>query len=224
MSVTAESVFEMAQELSVEDKWSLVERLLEELKGSPSTAKAKPAKAKKDPAAPKKPLTGYQEVVNTIVAPILKELSESCEAEEKKAMRGMRCRAQIGAALYKAHKDDIEAITKEVVVEAYEAWKLNPPEVKTPKSTASAESKPKAAPKAAAKPKAEPAAEVVAEAPEILFVEWEHDFGEGKKTYEVATHEGKKYVYDLDTKEYLGVYVARGNKLNKAIPDIVPAE
>jgi hypothetical protein len=220
MSATADSVFEMAQELSVEDKWSLVERLLEELKGSPSTAKAKPAKAKKDPAAPKKPLTGYQEVVNTIVAPVLKELSESCEAEEKKAMRGMRCRAQIGAALYKAHKDAIDAITKEVVVEAYEAWKLNPPEVKTPKSTASAESKPKAA--AAPKPAAKPAAEaaVDAEAVEIKFVEWEHDFGEGMKTYEVAEHNGKKYVYDLESKEYLGVYVARGNKLNKAIRDI----
>ena len=48
---------------------------------------------------------------------------------------------------------------------------------------------------------------------------WEHNFGKGMKTYERADVDGMAYIYDADTKEYLGAWIESTNKLNKKIPD-----
>lgn len=77
----------------------------------------------------------------------------------------------------------------------------------------------KAATKKAAEKAPEPVEEAEAEAEEVAAYKWKHDFGKGEVEYERLDHEGMSYIYDLKTKAYLGAYIEKSNKLNKAIPD-----
>lgn len=61
---------------------------------------------------------------------------------------------------------------------------------------------------------AEPEAEA-----EVVPYEWTFDFGKGSKVYERLDYEGKAYIYDNDTKAYLGLFMEKLKKLNKAVPD-----
>jgi hypothetical protein len=54
---------------------------------------------------------------------------------------------------------------------------------------------------------------------EVEMVDWAHDFGDGMKTYKRIDYEGISYIYDMETRRYLGAYIARTNKLKKSIPD-----
>jgi hypothetical protein len=59
----------------------------------------------------------------------------------------------------------------------------------------------------------------------VHLVDWENDFGEGAKTYKRLDYEGRTYVYELETKKYLGAYVKKSNTLKPSIPDpLVPED
>jgi hypothetical protein len=59
----------------------------------------------------------------------------------------------------------------------------------------------------------------VEEAAECDPYEWKHNFGHGKIAYERIDYEGKAYIYTIDTKTYLGVFIEATNKLDSSIPD-----
>ncbi len=127
MEATANSVFELAQTLSKTEQWTLVEELLSHLKG------ASPKRKAKDPSAPKKPMTPYIELVNKIVWPVLKELSETEEdPEEKKILRSVPARTQVASKLWStlSSKDDLASVTEDAILKAYEEWKSSPHEAK----------------------------------------------------------------------------------------------
>lgn len=80
----------------------------------------------------------------------------------------------------------------------------------------------KAAEKAAAEAVAVPEAAAVVEADEEAEVtpyEWTFDFGKGAKVYERLDYDGKAFIYDNETKAYLGLFMEKLKKLNKAVPD-----
>ena len=54
---------------------------------------------------------------------------------------------------------------------------------------------------------------------EVKPVVWEHDFGEGMKSYERVDHDGMTYIYDIKSKAYLGAYMEKTNKLNTKVPN-----
>jgi hypothetical protein len=68
------------------------------------------------------------------------------------------------------------------------------------------------APAAAAEPEDEAEAEV---AP----YEWTFNFGKGDTVYERLDYEGKAYIYDNNTKAYLGLFMEKLKKLNKSVAD-----
>lgn len=80
-----------------------------------------------------------------------------------------------------------------------------------------AKSAEKAAEQAVAAPAdAEPEAETETE---VAPYEWTFDFGKGEKLYERLDYEGKAYIYDNDTKAYLGLFMEKLKKLNKSVAD-----
>lgn len=54
---------------------------------------------------------------------------------------------------------------------------------------------------------------------EVAPYEWKFDFGKGEMTYERLDYEGKAYIYDNNTKAYLGLFMDKLKKLNKTIAD-----
>lgn len=204
--VTPSSLLALAQTLSTEDQWTLLEDLLAHLKGG-KPKKTRAAAKPKDPDAPKKPLSPYMELLNKVVWPVLKDLSEKTQdPEERKLLRVVGTRTKVASALYAKSK---------VVADHSQADILS-----TYRSMFGGAAKPesKAAPKVKA-PEPEPESE--AEAEEVKPEEWEHDFGDGSKAYERVVHEGKSYVYDIVTKEYLGAYNPKKNALDSSVPDIL---
>jgi len=74
----------------------------------------------------------------------------------------------------------------------------------------------KAEAKAAPAPEPAPEDEVV----EVKPVDWIYAFkGQKKKLYERVDLDGKAYIYDSESKEYLGVYVEKTDSLDKSIAD-----
>jgi len=79
----------------------------------------------------------------------------------------------------------------------------------------------------AAAPTAFVAATTVVAAPAVATVEevscdpyaWAHDFGTGSKTYERIDFDGVAYIYEADSKAYLGVYQETTNSLDLSIAD-----
>ena len=65
--------------------------------------------------------------------------------------------------------------------------------------------------------------EVEEEEVPVQMVNWEHDFGEGSKTYKRLDYEGRTYIYNHETRVYLGAYVEKTNKLKK-LPDPLVGE
>ena len=70
---------------------------------------------------------------------------------------------------------------------------------------------------------AEAFAESDAESEEVAPYEWTFNFGKGDTVYERLDHEGKAYIYDNNTKAYLGLFMEKLKKLNKAVPDPLAA-
>lgn len=67
---------------------------------------------------------------------------------------------------------------------------------------------------------APPAPEPVADAEtEVAPYEWKFNFGKGEMTYERLDYEGKAYIYDNNTKVYLGLFMDKLKKLNKSVAD-----
>jgi mRNA-degrading endonuclease toxin of MazEF toxin-antitoxin module len=129
-------------------------------------------------------------------------------AEEKKAAREEKKAAKATSVTSKSSKSSDEEKPKKVKKEVSE-------EEKADKKKERAE---KAAAKKTAKVK-EPEPEEDAESEEVAAYKWKHDFGKGETEYERMDHEGMAYIYDIKTKAYLGAFIEKTNKLNKAIPD-----
>jgi hypothetical protein len=217
--VTPSSLLALAQTLSTEDQWTLLEDLLAHLKGAKpkkSRAAAKP-KVAKDPDAPKRALSPYMELLNKVVWPVLKELSEKTQdPEERKLLRVVGTRTKVASALY-AKSKVVADHSQADILSTYRSM-FGGAVVEAKAEPKAEEPKPKAAPKLKVKvPEPEPEPE----ADEVQPEEWEHDFGDGSKAYERVVHEGKSYVYDIVTKEYLGAYNAKKNALDSSVPDIL---
>jgi len=58
----------------------------------------------------------------------------------------------------------------------------------------------------------------------VQLVDWEHDFGTGAKLYKLLSYEGQDYIYDHATREYLGAYMKKTNKLKKTVADPLAPE
>jgi len=209
--ITMESIFEMAQNLNKVEQWSLVEELLSHLKGS--TKKGKKAR---DPEAPKRAMTPYMELLNKIVWPILKEVSEKMEdSEEKKRMRSVGARTQIASTIWdkKGTKEEFSSVTKEMVLEIYEELKKNP---RSPKSKTEVA-------KEVPSPLSSEAEESASETPiltkkrAITKKVKEEDFGEEKKEW---TYRNKKYMrlmnylWDMEDK-WVGEWDPATKKINR---------
>lgn len=236
VEVTLESVFEMSQSLNKAEQWNLVEELLSHLKGSAKGAK-KPKKAR-DPDAPKRAMTPYMELLNKIVWPILKDISEKTEdPEEKKRMRSVPARTQIASTLWDKmeSKEEFASVTKEKVMEVYEALKVNPraPKSKSGKASKSSTPAPSAAPsedeasaseaeKVEEKPKAPAKKAPAKKAAKAAAAE--EDFAEEKKEW---TYRNKKYMrlmnylWDMEDK-WVGEWDPTSKKINReaAEPEI----
>jgi hypothetical protein len=89
------------------------------------------------------------------------------------------------------------------------------------KATREANKAAKAAEKAAVAAVAPPAAvEDEAEVEdEVAPYEWTFNFGKGDTVYERLDYEGKAYIYDNNTKAYLGLFMEKLKKLNKSVAD-----
>jgi hypothetical protein len=229
VEVTLESVFEMSQSLNKAEQWNLVEELLSHLKGSAKGAKK--TKKAKDPDAPKRAMTPYMELLNKIVWPILKDISEKTEdPEEKKRMRSVPARTQIASTLWDKmeSKEEFASVTKEKVMQVYEDLKINPRAPKTKGAKGSKASTPASSaapsedeaeaekPKAEEKPKKAPAKKAAKAT--------EEDFAEEKKEW---TYRNKKYMrlmnylWDMEDK-WVGEWDPATKKINReaAEPEI----
>lgn len=127
-------------------------------------------------------------------------------AEEKKAARDAKKAAKKSGASSVSSKSSAEKPTK-VKKELSEEEKAAKKKERAEKAAAK-----KAV--AAEKPK-----ESEAEAEEVATYKWKHNFGKGESEYERLDLEGNAYIYDMKTKVYLGAFIEKTNKLNKAIPD-----
>ena len=56
-------------------------------------------------------------------------------------------------------------------------------------------------------------------AAEVAPYEWTFNFGKGDIVYERLDYEGKAYIYDNDSKAYLGLFMEKLKKLNKSVAD-----
>jgi hypothetical protein len=132
-------------------------------------------------------------------------------AEEKKAAREAKkatkkAPASVASKGSKSSKSSDEEKPKKAKKEMTE-------EEKAAKKAARAE-------KAAAKKVAEKPKEAEeADSEEVSTYKWKHNFGKSEVEYERLDLDGMAYIYDLKTKSYLGAYIEKTNKLNKAIPD-----
>jgi hypothetical protein len=128
-------------------------------------------------------------------------------AEEKKAAREAKKAEKKGPASVasKSSEEKPKKAKKELTEEEKAAKKKERAEKAAAKKAAATE-----------KPK-EPEPE--AESEEVSTYKWKHDFGKGETEYERLDLDGMSYIYDLKTKSYLGAYIEKTNKLNKAIPD-----
>ena len=243
--VTRETIVESIKSLPLADQWAVMESALKALKAS-----SKPTKAKKvkDPNAPKKEATWW--VKRTCeVREALKEVIASENTARKS--RGENALPAVVAVRVASMLRDAGKLTKDDMPsqdEILTTWTIfltSPPETKpkpvkepkTPKEPkAPKESKPKT--KKTSEKKVEPTTttlmtelfgeedsttevEVEAET-EVAPYEWKFDFGKGEKTYERLDYEGKAYIYDNDTKAFLGLFMDKLKTLNtKAIDPLV---
>jgi hypothetical protein len=241
--VTRETIVESIKSLPLADQWAVMESALKALKAS-----SKPTKAKKvkDPNAPKKEATWW--VKRTCeVREALKEVIASENTARKS--RGEKALPAVVAVRVASMLRDAGKLTKDdmpsqdEILTTWTTFLTSPPEtkpkpVKEPKALK--ESKPKT--KKTSEKKVEPApttlmtelfgeeeaeteveVEVEAEAEtEVAPYEWKFNFGKGEKTYERLDYEGKAYIYDNDTKAFLGLFMDKLKKLNtKAIDPLV---
>ena len=181
-------------------------------------------------------------------------VEEGISEEDRKHLADIPTRSDIASMLWKSvAAADRETITLEQVRETFGRWKVAPPERKPkaekpttadavaarPKRTLTDEQKAKMkAGKEAAKARkaaeaagggaapipalaeSEPEEEVEA----VELVDWEHDFGTGAKLYKRLNYEGGIYIYEAESRKYLGAYVEKTNKLKKSVADPLAPE
>jgi hypothetical protein len=244
-STTPADLIEATKAFTNEQRYEMAMHLLTAL-GGWLGGKGRKGNKLKDPNAPKREVKAdsYVSFVNKYVLPHLTTLSEKpglADADVKQ-LKSAPCRTQVGSALWQSVKDAddriaaFETITVKKVQEAYEEWKANPPPPKAKKDTDTdgEDEKPKTKKRNTKKKVEAPPAAPVMEAPvaaedeegeeeveevPVNLVEWKHDFGKGEQTYKRLDYEGRAYIYELETKKYLGVFVEKTNKLNTKVAD-----
>jgi len=113
----------------------------------------------------------------------------------------------------KPAKEPKEPKAKKVLTDEEKAAKKEKEKATREAKKAAAAAEKAAAVVVAAAPAPEPEEEA-----EVTPYEWKFNFGKGEKTYERLDHEGKAYIYDNDTKAFLGLFMPTIKKLNtKAI-------
>jgi hypothetical protein len=133
-----------------------------------------------------------------------KKLADMTE-DEKKAY--YKARAAKAAATRAANKAT-EAKVNELFEEAPKAVEV-PKAVEEPKAV-----EPKAVAKAVTKRAPKPKEPVVEDG---TAYEWKHNFGTGMTAYERVNHEGMAFLYDLETKDYLGAYDEKANAIDASV-------
>ena len=242
---TPADVLEVTKGFTNEQRYEMAMNLLTALGGW--LGKGRKGRKLKDPNVPKREVKAdsYVSFVNNYVLPHLVTLSEKPGVDEAdgKQLKSASCRTQVGSVLWADVKDSedriaaFESITLKTVQTAYEDWKANPPAPKPKKetgkkkvdATSDAEETP-TKPKRVTKKRAEAAAAAPVIAPPavaeeemeevpVKLIEWEHDFGKGAQKYKRLDYEGMTYIYDNVTRDYMGAYIEKTNKLKKTVAD-----
>lgn len=236
--VTRETIIESFKALSLVDQWDVMEFALKTLKNT-----SKPTKMKKvrDPNAPKKEATWWVKRTCEVRDHLKEVISEENLCRKSRGENALPAIAAVRVAsmLRKAGKLTQDVMpSHEDILATWATFLVSPPEpnpkpVKEPKATAvkkvlteeekAAKKEKAAAKKAVPPPPSEPVDEqvdeAVDEAEEVAPYEWTFDFGKGAKVYERLDHDGKAFIYDNETKEYLGLFMEKLKKLNKSHPD-----
>lgn len=140
---TLAAVMDLAKTLDATAQYDLAMTLLSNLKdwmggGAADGKRKRKQRKQKDPNAPKREVKpdSYIALVNKHVWPVLDAMSkdDDLSAEDKKQMRAVRARTQIGKMLWDARVEPAEdksaaiaSITREQIVAIFEQWKENPP-------------------------------------------------------------------------------------------------
>lgn len=231
---TRDMIIDSIKALPVADMWAVMESALKALKTA-----SKPSKVKKvrDPDAPKKEATWW--VKRTCeVREALKDVIASENASRKS--RGENALPAVAAVRVTSMLRDTGKLSQdgmpsqEDMLATWTTFLTSPPEPK-PKpvkkdGSKSSEAKSSNVTKTTKKTetKSEPTPTLMKELfgddetepeTEVAPYEWAFDFGKGEKLYERLDYEGKAYIYDNDSKAYLGLFMDKLKKLNKSVAD-----
>jgi hypothetical protein len=244
---TTTAIIDSFKTLPIADMWVVMESALKVLKTSSKPSKVKkvrdPDAPKKEATWWVKRTCEVRDVLKDVIA------AENTERKSRgenalPAIVAVRVASMLRDA-GKLTKDDMPS--HDDILATWTSFLASPPETKPKpvKKSDSSEPKPvkepkvkkvltddeKAAKKEAAAAKkaakkeaavAPPAPEPVAEADaetEVAPYEWKFNFGKGEMTYERLDYEGKAYIYDNNTKAYLGLFMEKLKKLNKSVAD-----
>lgn len=239
--VTRETIVESIKSLPVADQWAVMESALKALKAASKSVKK--TKKEKDPNAPKKEATWWVKRTCEVRDHLKDVIAEENTARKS---RGEHSLPAVAAVRVASMLRDAGKLTQDImpshdeILSTWATFLVSPPETKPKpvKKSDSSEPKPVKEPKAkkekAAAQKAEkkasstspqpvvatPSTDTEADAEaEVVPYEWTFDFGKGAKAYERLDYEGKAYIYDNDTKEYLGLFMEKLKKLNNSVAD-----
>lgn len=234
---TRDTIIDSIKALSLADQWAVMESALKVLKTASKPSKVK--KEKKDPTAPKKEATWW--VKRTCeVREALKDGIASENASRKS--RGENSLPAVAAVRVTSMLRDAGKLSQDIMpsqedmLATWTAFLTSPPEPKPkpvkkdgPKSSEPKSPKDtKTTKKTETKSEPIPTPTLMKElfgddepepGTEVAPYEWTFDFGKGEKLYERLDYEGKAYIYDNDTKAYLGLFMEKLKKLNKSVAD-----
>lgn len=243
--VTRETIIESFKTLPVADQWAVMESALKALKASSKPTKVKKVK---DPNAPKKEATWWVKRTCEVRDHLKDMIAEENTARKSRGEHALPAIVAVRVASMLRDAGTLTKDTMpshEDILATWSTFLASPPETKPkPEKKGKAESSEPAAPKpvkakkelteeekaakkektaakkAAAPTPPEPVVEAATEEDaEVTPYEWKFDFGKGEQIYERLDHDGKAYIYDNDTKAYLGLFMEKSKKLNKSVLD-----
>ena len=246
--VTRETIIESFKTLPVADQWAVMESALKALKASSKPTKVKKVKDPNAPKKEATWWVKRTCEVRDHLKDMIAEENTARKSRGEHALPAIVA-VRVASMLRDAGKLTKDTMpSHEDILETWSTFLASPPETKPkPEKKVKAESSEPAAPKPvkakkelieeekaakkekttakkaekkAAPPPPEPVVEAATEEDaEVTPYEWKFDFGKGETTYERLDHDGKAYIYDNDTKAYLGLFMEKLKKLNKSVPD-----
>jgi hypothetical protein len=247
--ITRDSIIDSIKALPVADQWAVMESALKALKNASKPSKVKKVRDPNAPKKEATWWVKRTCEVRDHLKEVISEENSSRKSRGEKALPAVvavRVTSMLRDA-GKLTQDVMPS--RDDILATWATFLSSPPDTKPKpvKKSDSSEPKPVKEPKvkkvltddekaakkaAAAAKKAEKKAAAVASPPpavaepvadepeaEVTPYEWTFDFGKGATVYERLDHDGKAYIYDNDTKAYLGLFMEKLKKLNKSVAD-----